>query len=173
VRPGDLHQLDADVAIMLDAWPVIETSILGKAEAGEGKNPFLGDETRILAEALRRAMRVEVHPHDGGVKYVVVFDVTSRVGMHSGKYVRAHLDKLEQIAKRHARPQSRRWLTEPAAVPPEKPAGGKICPRVMAPPQDPDSWPWEAYLADIPEPAVFPAPAWWRPMRIERPEEGR
>jgi hypothetical protein len=127
----ELHADDHadDLTLLVKAWPRIEQAMLDRATGD--KVSFQSGESRLLVDAMRRALRVEVQTEEHGLKYVLMFEADSYDGKHAAKYVTAKLEKVEQLAKRHTPHRSPRRLTEVRIVPADEPIKGTVCPRSM------------------------------------------
>lgn len=136
----DLDQHEEDLTLMLHVWPDIEQEIL--RSVADSSDP---DWAR-LADALRRALRIEVQEKASGLHYVVFFDVNSYEGRQAAAVMSDLSYMLSLLEDRHAPTQGQRWSREVRVVPNGKPIEGEVCPRVMAPAPELQD------LVDLPEP---------------------
>lgn len=144
----DLDQHDEDLTLLLHAWPDVEEAILRAAE--EGKLVHFTD-GKALADALRRAMRVEVQTgHDflGGpaLGYVLLYDVNDYAARQAAAFLTTSRLSLDSLTRKHAPIQGHAEGAQVRVVPSGKPVEGQVCPRVMATPTALND------LRDLPEP---------------------
>lgn len=112
----DLDQHEEDLTLLLHAWPDIEQAILREAEEPHGR------EERSVADALRRAFRVEVQAKASGLYYVILFDVNDYEARQAAAVIVTERYSVERLADKHAPTQGRRWGTDVRVVPSGKPS---------------------------------------------------
>ncbi len=140
----DLDRHQEDLMLLLHAWPDIEETLLREADDEYGS-----ERDRLLADAVRRAFRVEARTEGRfafETGYALLFDVNDYAARRAAAYLVDHRHLLDGLARKHAPLQGLRRETEILVVPSAKPVAGEICPRVMATP------PTAVDLRDLPEP---------------------
>jgi hypothetical protein len=102
VESYDLDQYEEDLTLFLHAWPDIEAVLL--EEANEDR--YNAERARALADAVRRAFRVEVQTTPStfgrGLGYVLFFDVNSQAARRAAAVVNDKSSTINLLVYKYA-----------------------------------------------------------------------